>query len=179
MSRVGKQPVAIPKDVKVAVSGGVCTVSNAQHTLSLSIPQGISVEVTEGAVTVKRGSDEKKIKSLHGTIRILIRNMVQGITAGFKKELEIVGVGYKTQIKGKTLVLNLRFSHPVEFPVPADLKVSTPIPTRIIIEGIDKQRVGEFAATIRRILPPEPYKGKGIRYVGEEVRKKLGKALAK
>ena len=179
MSRIGKQPIAITKDVKVKFEGGLCIVESSKHKLELTIPLGIKLQTGETEIIVSRENDTKQLKSLHGTVRVLIANMVKGVSEGFKKELEIIGVGYKVQMKGNNLVLNVGFSHPVEVIVPLDLKVSTPSVTRILIEGIDKQKVGELAAKIRRIYPPEPYKGKGIRYLGEEVRKKLGKALAK
>ncbi len=179
MSRIGKNPVAIPKNVNIKFEGGICRVEASNNKLELPIPLGIKIEIKDTEILVTRENESKKVKSLHGTIRVLISNMVKGVSEGFKKELEINGVGYKAQMKGKSLVLNIGFSHPVDIPVPEGLKVSTPSATRVTIEGIDKQRVGEFAAKIRRIYPPEPYKGKGIRYLGEEVRKKLGKALAK
>ena len=179
MSRIGKEPVVLSKEIKVKLEDGVCLVQGPKGKLELAIPAGIKLEVGESDLLVKRENDSKELKSLHGTIRVLISNMVKGLTEGFKKELEVIGVGYKTQVKGKAIVLNVGFSHPVEIPIPDGLNVSTPSPTRIVVEGIDKQKVGEFAAKIRRIYPPEPYKGKGIRYLGEEVRKKLGKALAK
>ena len=179
MSRIGKQILELPKDVKVKLEGNLCFVSGKGGKLDLSIPAGIKVEVKDNTLTVTRGNDSKQLKSLHGTIRVLIGNMVKGVAEGFKKELEIIGVGYKAQIKGEKLALNIGFSHPVEMNIPKGLKVSTPAVTRVVVEGIDKQKVGEFAATVRRIYPPEPYKGKGIRYKGEEVRRKLGKALAK
>lgn len=179
MSRVGKSPIVIPKDVKITVSTGSCLVEASKNKLALPIPPGITVEVVDKTIVVKRVSNSKQARSLHGTIRMLISNMVEGLTKGFKKELDILGVGYKAQMKGKVLVLNMGFSHPVEMSVPEGLKVSCAGNNKIIIEGIDKQMVGEFTAKIRKIYPPEPYKGKGIRYSGEEVRKKLGKALAK
>jgi len=179
MSRIGKQILELPKDVKVKLEGNLCLVEGKSGKLDLGIPEGIKVEVKDNTLTVTRGNDSKQLKSLHGTIRVLIGNMVKGVTEGFKKELKIIGVGYKAQMKGEKLALNIGFSHPVEMDVPQGLKVSTPAATRIEVSGIDKQKVGEFAAKIRRIYPPEPYKGKGIRYLGEEVRKKLGKALAK
>jgi len=179
MSRIGKQILELPKDVKVKLEGNFCLVEGKGGKLDLNVPVGIKVEVKDNVLTVGRDNDSKQLKSLHGTIRVLIGNMVKGVTEGFKKELEIIGVGYKAQMKGEKLALNVGFSHPVEMDVPQGLKVSTPAVTRITVEGIDKQKVGEFAAKIRRIYPPEPYKGKGIRYRGEEVRKKLGKALAK
>ncbi|MCF7908807.1 MAG: 50S ribosomal protein L6 [Candidatus Omnitrophica bacterium] len=179
MSRIGKNPIAIPKEVKITVKDGRCLVEAAKHKLELSIPFGITVEVNEGFTTIKRVNDSKQVRSLHGTIRMLVSNMVDGVTKGFKKELDIVGVGYKAQIKGKQLVLNVGFSHSVDMEIPEGLKVSCAGNNKIIVEGIDKQRVGEFTAKVRKIYPPEPYKGKGIRYSGEKVRKKLGKALAK
>lgn len=179
MSRIGKKPILLPKGVKAKVEGGVVVIEGARGKLSLPVPAGIKIEVAADKIIVQRFNETKKVRSLHGTMRALISNIVEGVTQGFRRELEIVGVGYKSQLKGKEIVLNMGFSNPVEMPIPAELKVSTPLPTRIIVEGIDKQKVGEFAARIRRIYPPEPYKGKGIRYVGEEVRKKLGKALAK
>ncbi|MCK4912746.1 MAG: 50S ribosomal protein L6 [Candidatus Omnitrophica bacterium] len=179
MSRVGKQILELPKDVKVKVEGDLCLVEGKGGKLDLNIPANIKVEIKDSILTVTRDNDLKLSRSLHGTIRVLIGNMVKGVTEGYKKELEIIGVGYKAQMKGNKLALNVGFSHPVERDVPEGLKVSTPAATRILIEGIDKQKVGEFAAKIRKIYPPEPYKGKGIRYLGEEVRKKLGKALAK
>ncbi len=179
MSRIGKQPVIIPKEVKLKVDGGRVSVEGARGRLELALPSGIKIESTEDRVQVVRSNDTKQLKSLHGTIRVLIDNMVKGVTQGFKKDLELVGVGYKAQMKGKKLALNIGFSHPVEMELPVDIKVTVSGPTRISVEGIDRQKVGEFAAKIRKNCPPEPYKGKGIRYVGEEVRKKLGKALAK
>jgi len=179
MSRIGKQTLELPKDVKVKLEGNLCFVEGKGGKIDLNIPEGIKVEIKDNILMVMRGNDSKQLRSLHGTIRVLIGNMVKGVTEGFKKELEIIGVGYKAQMKGNKLVLNIGFSHPVEVDVPEGLKVSIPAATRIEISGIDKQKVGEFAARIRRIYPPEPYKGKGIRYLKEEVRKKLGKALAK
>jgi len=179
MSRIGKEPIELPKEVKVTTEGRICQVQGSKGKLSLTIPEGITAQIEEGSVLIKRGDDTKQLKSLHGTIRVLVFNMVKGVTEGFKKELEIVGVGYKAQIKGKSLVLNIGFSHLVDMFIPEGLKVTTPSATRVLIEGIDKQKVGEFAAQVRRIYPPEPYKGKGIKYLGEEIRKKLGKALAK
>ncbi len=169
----------LPKGVKASLSGNVLLIEGAKGKLSLSIPQSISAEVSGDKVVVKRSSDEKNICSAHGTIRALVNNMVKGVVDGYRKELDIVGTGYKASMKGTTLVLAMGFSHPVEITVSKDLKVTVPNPNRIIVEGVDKQKVGEFSANLHKIYPPEPYKGKGIRYVGEEVKKKLGKALAK
>ncbi|MFA7676967.1 MAG: 50S ribosomal protein L6 [Candidatus Omnitrophota bacterium] len=179
MSRIGKEPIAVPKEIKVKIEPGTLLVESSKGKMSLAIPLGISLENKDGFLNVSRSGDTKFLKSIHGTIRMLASNMVEGLSKGFKKELDIIGVGYKAQMKGKSLILNIGFSHPVDMPVPEGLKVTTPAPTKIIVEGADKQMVGEFAAKVRRLYPPEPYKGKGIRYTGEEVRKKLGKALAK
>lgn len=179
MSRIGKQPVVLPKGVKASLGNGAILIEGPKGKLSLNIPSGIKVEPKEDKVLVARQDDEKLTRSRHGSIRALINAMVKGVTEGYKKELDIVGTGYKAIVKGTALNLIMGFSHPVEITVPKELKVSTPNPNRIVVEGIDKQKVGEFSSNLRKIYPPEPYKGKGIRYVGEEVKKKLGKALAK
>jgi large subunit ribosomal protein L6 len=179
MSRIGKQPVVLPKGVKASLNAGIVLIEGPKGKLSLKIPLAITVELKNDSILVKRQDEEKITKSKHGTIRAIINTMVKGVTEGYKKELDIIGTGYKAIMKGSILNLSMGFSHPVEITVPKDLKVSAPNPNRIIIEGIDKQKVGEFSSNLRKIYPPEPYKGKGIRYVGEEVKKKLGKALAK
>jgi large subunit ribosomal protein L6 len=179
MSRIGKQPVILPKGVKASLNAENILIEGPKGKLSLKIPRAINVELKNDTVLVKRQDDEKFTMSKHGTIRAIINTMVKGVTEGYKKELDIIGTGYKVLIKGSALNLNMGFSHVVEIAVPKDLKVTAPNPNRIIVEGIDKQKVGEFASNLRKIYPPEPYKGKGIRYVGEEVKKKLGKALAK
>ena len=179
MSRIGKQPVQLPKGVKASFANGSLLIEGAKGKLSLNIPQGIVLELSSDKIIIKRESEEKQIRSSHGTIRAIIANMVKGVVDGYKKELDIVGTGYKAMMKGTNLVLAMGFSHPVEIPVSKDLKVTVPNPNRVIVEGADRQKLGQFAAVLRKIYPPEPYKGKGIRYVGEEVKKKLGKALAK
>ncbi len=179
MSRIGRQPIKIPKEVKIEVKDSSVSVKGPKGALDFCFGQVIEVETKEDTLLVKRKSNNKFARSLHGTTRAIINNMVKGVIEGFKKELEIVGVGYKVQMKGKNIDLNIGFSHPTQVSVPEGLKVSLPSNTKITIEGIDKEKVGEFAAKLRRLYPPEPYKGKGIRYVGEDVRKKLGKALAK
>lgn len=179
MSRIGKKIIPITKGVKVKFEHGQCLVEGPKGKLSLNIPKGIGLEINNETILVKKEKEDKQYNVLHGTIRALVNNMVKGVSEGFRKELTIIGVGYKAQIKGKSLQLNLGFSHSVEVPIPQDLKVATPTPVNINIEGSDKQKVGEFAAVVRRLKPPEPYQGKGIRYLNEEVRKKLGKALAK
>ncbi|MCM8787590.1 MAG: 50S ribosomal protein L6 [Candidatus Omnitrophica bacterium] len=179
MSRVGKQPVLLSKEVKASISDGVVIIEGPKGKLTCKIPLGINVKIETDKIIVTRDTDTKQARSLHGTIRALLANMVKGVTQLYKKELDIVGVGFKGQVKGKQLILTLGFSHPAVIDIPQTLMVSMPNPNRIIIEGIDLQLVNSFAANIRRIYRPEPYKGKGIRYVGEEIRKKLGKALAK
>jgi len=181
MSRIGKKPIVIDKAVKVAISDKDATIliEGPKGKLSLSIFDGLTVKQDQDKLIVECLSQAKPFKQKHGLLRSLIANMVQGVLKGFKKELEIVGVGYKAQMKGNNLVLNLGFSHPVEMIPPQGIKITVPAPTKVLIEGVDKQAVGQFAAKIRDIYPPEPYKGKGVRYAGEYVRKKLGKAMAK
>lgn len=179
MSRIGKQPVVIQKGVKVTADATRIHVEGPKGKLELALPKGIIASVDADKISVTRANDEKQTKSSHGTIRAIVANMIKGAAEGYKKELDVVGTGFKAQVKGTTLNLLLGFSHPVDMKIPAGLKVATPNPNRIIIEGADKQLVGEFAANVRKVYPPEPYKGKGVRYVNEEVRKKLGKALAK
>ena len=179
MSRIGKMPVAVDKSLKVEIKEGVVTIEGSRGRLEYQLPWGIEAEFKDSHIIVRRKGNSNNLKALHGLARALISNMVEGLTKGFKKELEIVGVGYKAQLKGQKLILNIGFSHPVEIDIPSQLKVSLPSPTRIVIEGYDKTFLGRFAAEIRKISPPEPYKGKGIRYVGEVVRRKLGKAMAK
>ncbi len=179
MSRIGRKPIAVPNGVKVNVSGQTINVEGPKGKLSLEFSPRIEIEVANNEVVVKRHTDIKSDKALHGLYRSLIANMIEGVANGFKKELEMIGVGYKAQVKGKDLVLDVGFSHQVIFPIPNDLSIQAPKPTQIVIEGIDKQRVGQVAAEIRKIRKPEPYKGKGIRYVGERVRRKAGKAVGK
>ncbi len=177
MSRVGKKPILIPKNVKVSVTGNTVLVEGPKGKLTLDAHPNMTVEAKEEQVIVSRRSDEKSDKALHGLTRTLINNMVVGTTVGYQKELEIQGVGFRAQVSGKKIVLQLGFSHPVDFHIPEGIVIEAPKPTQIIIKGIDKQKVGETAAEIRAIFPPEPYKGKGIRYLGEYVRRKVGKAV--
>ena len=177
MSRVGKKPILIPKNVKVSVTGNTVLVEGPKGKLTFDAHPNMTVEAKEEQVIVSRRSDEKSDKALHGLTRTLINNMVVGTTVGYQKELEIQGVGFRAQVSGKKIVLQLGFSHPVDFHIPEGIVIEAPKPTQIIIKGIDKQKVGETAAEIRAIFPPEPYKGKGIRYLGEYVRKKVGKAV--
>lgn len=178
MSRIGKKPVAIPAGVKAAVSSHTITIEGPKGKLSYSFKPGFKVEVKDNAVTVTRPSDEKQDKATHGLIRSLINNMIIGVTEGYKKELEVTGVGFKAAAQGKVLNLQLSYSHPINYNIPEGLTIETPKPTIITIKGIDKAKVGEAAAEIRDFYRPEPYKGKGIKYTGEHVRRKAGKAVA-
>jgi large subunit ribosomal protein L6 len=176
MSRIGKQPVQIPSGVEVDVDGHRVTVKGPRGTLERAFHPEIRIVKDDGSVRVERPSDEGFHRSLHGLSRTLISNMVEGVTRGFEKRLEIVGVGYRAILRGSDLELAVGFSHPVHVPAPEGIEFEVPAPTRITIRGNDKQLVGETAANIRKIRKPEPYKGKGIRYEGEYVRKKAGKA---
>jgi large subunit ribosomal protein L6 len=179
MSRIGKLPVAIPNGVTVAVEGNAVKVKGPKGELTHRLPSGISVEKTDAALTVKRASDETNHKSLHGLTRSLIHNMMDGVTKGYRKQLEITGVGYKAEQRPYGLQLALGFSHQIEYKAPAGIKLTAPQPTQIIIDGADKALVGQVAAELRGLRPPEPYKGKGIRYSDEIVRRKAGKTGAK
>lgn len=179
MSRIGKKPVTIPEKVEVKNEGGTVSVKGPKGDLSYTLPEGVSVEIADGEVTVSRASDQRLHRALHGTARSLISNMIEGVSSGFVKELEIHGVGLRAAVKGKALDLNLGFSHPLAHPIPDSLKVEVADNTKIKVEGIDKQVVGQFAAEVRAYYPPEPFKGKGVRYVGEYVRRKAGKSVGK
>lgn len=179
MSRIGKQPIPIPSGVTVSVDGSTVRVKGPKGEMVQSFRPEMTIKVADNTVTIERPSDSKEDRALHGLTRALLANMVEGVTTGFRKALELVGVGYKAEKRGNKLVLTVGYSHPVEFPEAAGLKISTPAPTQIVVEGIDKQLVGQAAAEIRAVRPPEPYKGKGIRYQGEHVRRKAGKAGAK
>ena len=176
MSRIGRAPIPIPSGVKVNTQGAQLAAEGPKGKLSMTVPSGFSVTVTGQELSVGRSSDASRDKALHGLYRALIANMVQGVSNGFSKELEIVGVGYRAQVQGKQLSLHVGFSHPATVAIPEGMTVEVPKPTMIMIRGADKQQVGQFAANLRRIAPPEPYKGKGIRYVGEVIRRKAGKA---
>ena len=178
MSRIGRQPVEIPTKVKVAVQGQQVAVEGPLGKLSWTLPLGITAEVADNKVLVKASDATRQVKSLHGLSRSLINNMVKGVATGYRKNLEIQGVGFKAAVQGQTLTMNLGFSHQIIFPVPKTVKVTVADNTRVLVEGPDKQMVGEVAASIRRFYPPEPYKGKGVRYVGEQVRRKEGKKVA-
>jgi large subunit ribosomal protein L6 len=176
MSRIGKQPIPIPAGVSVAHERGTVSVKGPNGTLSQRIPEGIRCEITDGQVKLGRPDDRKQSRALHGLARALVANMVRGVDKPFVKQLEIQGVGYRAEAAGTTLTLQVGFSHPVEMPIPQGLKVSVDRNVIVRIEGIDRQQVGQFAADVRSIRPPEPYKGKGIRYADEHVRRKVGKS---
>ncbi len=179
MSRIGKNPIAIPDKVKINILDRKVTIEGPKGRLEQSIPMGINVEVKDNLMVVTRLDESKQSKSNHGTIRQLLFNMVKGVVEGYQKNLEIQGVGFRAQAQGKFLNMQLGFTHPVNFSIPDDIKILTPKPTQIQVQGIDKFKVGEIAANIRKVFPPEPYKGKGIRYAGEYVRRKQGKAVTK
>ena len=179
MSRIGKQPIPIPSGVTVSVDGSTVRVKGPKGEMVQTFRPEMKIAVNDGVLTVERPTESKQDRALHGLTRALLANMVNGVTTGYRKALELVGVGYKAEKRGKNLVLTVGYSHPVEYPEAAGLTITTPAPTQIVIEGIDKQRVGQAAAEIRAVRPPEPYKGKGIRYQGEHVRRKAGKAGAK
>jgi large subunit ribosomal protein L6 len=175
MSRIGKQPIPLPDSVNVAVSRGRVQVNGPLGELSQAIPLRIKVEQRDGELVVERPSERGEDRALHGLTRTLIANMVEGVTKGFEKRLEIQGVGYRATLRGQALELAVGFSHTVVKEPPAGITFDVPVPTQIVVKGTDKQQVGQVAAEIRRIRPPEPYKGKGIRYEGEYVRRKVGK----
>ena len=176
MSRIGKLPIAIPAGVDVKIDGSTVTVKGPQGTLTRTVHSNIAVAVENNEIVVTRPNDEKLNKSLHGLTRTLIANMVEGVAHGYKKELEIQGVGYRASKQGKDLVMNLGYSHQVIVPEIDGIKLEVPQPNTVVVSGIDKQAVGQYAAEIREKRPPEPYKGKGIRYVDEHIIRKEGKA---
>jgi large subunit ribosomal protein L6 len=177
MSRIGKSPITVPSGVDVQVSGGRISVKGPQGTLERVLPGEITVRQEDGSLLVERPNDERQNRALHGLTRSLVANMVQGVTGGFTKDLEIVGVGYRATAKGpQQIELALGFSHPVVVDAPDGITFEVPAPTRITVKGIDKEKVGQVAADIRKIRKPEPYKGKGVRYAGEYVQRKAGKA---
>jgi large subunit ribosomal protein L6 len=178
MSRIGKKPVAIPKDAKAEFRDGRIFIEGPKGKDDLAISYRIEVEIKDGQVLLRRAVDTKQDRALHGLYRSLILNMLKGVTEGYTKELEIQGIGFKAQVQGSNLNMQLGFSHPVNFPIPEGIKIETPKPTQIVVRGIDKQLVGKIASELRAICPPEPYKGKGIRYLGEYIKKKVGKAQA-
>ncbi|MDH3252439.1 MAG: 50S ribosomal protein L6, partial [Ignavibacteria bacterium] len=178
MSRVGRKPIPIPAGVKFHKTAQDCKVTGPRGELGATIHPEIKVEVQDDQILVQRPSDQKEHRALHGLWRALLQNMVKGVTEGYVKKLELVGVGYRAELKGNKLQMNVGFSHPILFGPPEGIKIETPTPTNIAVSGIDKQLVGQVAAKIRSFRPPEPYKGKGIKYEGEYVRRKAGKAAA-
>jgi large subunit ribosomal protein L6 len=175
VSRIGKQPIPVPSGVEVQIEGSTVTVTGPKGSLTHSFNEDMILALEEGVLTVSRPDDERAHRSLHGLTRTLLSNMVTGVAEGFHKNLEIVGVGYRAELKGSDIQLALGFSHPVLVKAPEGITFEVPAPTKITVRGIDKQRVGQVAAEIRKWRKPEPYKGKGVRYEGEHVRRKLGK----
>ncbi len=178
MSRVGKKQIEVPSGVKVEVQGAQVRVEGPKGKLSLLLPEGITVTRQDALLQVGAASEDRFVRAQHGLNRTLIYNMIVGVTQGFSKELEIQGVGFKAQVADGKLELTLGFTHPVVYPIPAGITIEAPKPTQLVVKGIDKALVGQVASQIRDFYPPEPYKGKGIRFVGEVVRRKAGKAVA-
>jgi large subunit ribosomal protein L6 len=175
MSRIGRSPIEVPAGVSVSISPGRVMVNGPLGELSQDVPARMQIEQSEGTITVTRPTERGEDRALHGLTRTLVANMVEGVTNGFEKRLEIQGVGYRAALRGRDLEMQLGFSHPVTVKAPDDITFEVPQPTQIVVSGISKQRVGEIAAQIRKWRPPEPYKGKGIRYQGEHVIRKVGK----
>lgn len=179
MSRIGKLPVIVPSGVQVEVKGQNIIVKGSKGTLQYTAPQEITVQIDNNKVVCSRNNDLRRNRALHGLVRSLINNMVAGVNDGFSKKLEIQGVGYRAKMEGSTLNMNMGFSHPVLYPAPEGITIAVEGNTKISVSGIDKQKVGQVAAEIRSVYPPEPYKGKGIRYENEQVRRKAGKSVGK
>jgi large subunit ribosomal protein L6 len=177
MSRIGKQPIAIPPKVKVEVKGQRVLVEGPKGKLHFDLPRRTSLKVDDGKVLVSRQGDDAQAKALHGLSRALVNNMVRGVSEGFVKKLEIQGVGFKAAVQGNSVNMNLGYSHPIHYPIPDQVKVTVEDNTKITIEGPDRQVVGQVAAELRGFYPPEPYKGKGVRYAGEHVQRKEGKTV--
>ena len=176
MSRIGRSPIELPAGVSVSISPGRVMVNGPLGELARDIPQRMEVAQDEGTLTVKRPTDRGEDRALHGLTRSLIANMVEGVTKGFEKKLEIQGVGYRASLRGTALELNVGYSHPVVIDAPAGITFEVPVQTEVLVKGIDKQQVGEIAANLRKLRKPDPYKGKGVRYAGEVVKRKVGKA---
>ncbi len=179
MSRIGKRPIPVPSGVTVTVNGNTVSVKGPRGELSRTLPPEMTVSQENGELTVSRPSDEPRHRALHGLSRTLVANMVEGVTKGFQKQLDIVGVGYKAETRPYGLQLALGFSHPVEYRAPEGIKLTATNPTTIVVDGANKEVVGQVAAELRSLRPPEPYKGKGIKYQGEQIRRKAGKAGSK
>ena len=177
MSRIGRKPVEVPSGVKVSLEGRTLKAEGPKGELSWEIPAGIKVESKDGKALVTRSAETAEARALHGLTRALLANMITGVSKGYERRLEIEGVGYRAAMKGKTISLSVGFSHTVEVEPLPGVEIAAPEPTKVVVRGIDKQAVGQMAATIRAVRPPEPYKGKGIRYEGEAVRRKAGKAF--
>ena len=183
MSRVGKKPIELPKEVKVQIDDGLVNVEGPRGKLTTPLPAGISCAVEGGQLLALRGSEDKRSGALHGLVRSLLANAVHGVTQGFRRELDIIGIGYKAEVKKEAVVFALGYSHPIEYPVPQGIKVTVEKTNKtlqnyvstVIIEGSDRQKVGQMAANIRDLRPPDPYKGKGVRYAGEQIKLKVGK----
>ena len=175
MSRIGKKPITVPEGVSVDLGTGVVSVKGPKGELTQTVDRAMKIALADDTLTVERPTDRGPHRALHGLTRSLIANMVEGVTSGYEKRLEIQGVGYRARLQGKALELSVGYSHPVAVPAPDGIEFEVPQQTEVIVRGIDKQLVGETAAQIRRVRPPEPYKGKGIRYAGEHVRRKVGK----
>ena len=176
MSRIGRMPVQVPKGVDVTIDGRAVTVKGPKGQLSLELAEPIEITQNDGVLTVTRPNDEGNVRALHGLSRTLVANMVTGVTEGYSKTLEIVGVGYRVQARGSGVEFSLGYTHPVPVTPPDGVTLRVETPTRLVVEGIDKQQVGEVAANIRKLRKPDPYKGKGVRYAGEQIRRKVGKA---
>ncbi|MCZ7610426.1 MAG: 50S ribosomal protein L6 [Ignavibacterium sp.] len=179
MSRIGKKIIEIPNGVTVTIDGSIVKIKGPKGELQRAIHPNMKLELKDSNLEVKRPDDQKTNKALHGLTRALVHNMVVGVTSGYKKVLDIVGVGYRVELKGTNLLLNMGYSHPIYFMPPAEIKIETPTQTQIVITGIDKQLVGQVAAKLRSIRKPEPYKGKGIKYSGEQILRKAGKTAGK
>ena len=179
MSRIGRKIIAIPQGIQVSIADDQVRIQGPKGQTTSVVPEGIRFERTEKGVVATRSSDSKKQKALHGLARSLLANAVTGVSQGFKKELDIVGIGYRAELKGKSVIFSLGFSHPVDFPVPDGISVAVERQTHLIVSGVDKQKVGQAAADIRSLRKPDPYKNKGIRYTGEKLKKKVGKTGAK
>ncbi|MFQ5520170.1 MAG: 50S ribosomal protein L6 [Candidatus Methylomirabilia bacterium] len=175
MSRIGRKPIPIPQEVKVTLDGRTVRVEGPKGTLSRELVEPLTVSLQDGQVVVRRSSDERPVRALHGLTRSLLANMVQGVTQGFERKLEIVGIGFRAQLQGRALVITLGYSHPVTFPLPEGIQAEVEKQTLITFRGIDKALVGQTAASLRALRKPDPYKGKGVRYAGEVVRRKVGK----
>ncbi len=178
MSRIGKQPVVIPSGVQINLDGRTLQCKGPKGSSKISLAEGINAKVADGKVVLERGSEEKQVRAMHGTTRALVQNMVEGVTKGYSKNLEIVGVGYRATLKGKVVVLNVGFANAIEVAIPDGVTVTVPDQTHVQVTGIDKALVGQVAADLRSARKPEPYKGKGVRYSDEVVRRKAGKAAA-